>query len=145
MWELFCILIVYNSFENVKSFFISMLHYYLLKTKVRRFHVFIFRQLLYWMVRVCANYPFVVTTHAKISYLVASLEQIVKKLSSHCLSQVVNQLLTTCNNLVDIIRLNLLYGVVPTSPTQSWYNNIVTTLCRQPCNVLVISWLYQTC
>ena len=28
---------------------------------------------------------------------------------------------------------------------QSWCNNIVTTLCCQPCNILVISWLYQTC
>jgi hypothetical protein len=34
--------------------------------------------------------------------------------------------------------------VVPTSPIQSWYKNIVITLCRQPCNILVISWLYQT-
>jgi hypothetical protein len=30
--------------------------------------------------------------------------------------------------------------VVPTSPIQSWYNNILTTLCRQPCNSL-----FQTC
>jgi hypothetical protein len=35
--------------------------------------------------------------------------------------------------------------VVPTSPIQSWYNNIVTTLCGQPCNMLVIPWLYHTC
>jgi hypothetical protein len=31
--------------------------------------------------------------------------------------------------------------------TSCWnnINNIVTTLCRQPCNILVISYLYQTC
>jgi hypothetical protein len=71
------------------------------------------------------------------------------KLSSHCLSQVVNKFGTSCEQFlttmhVDIIRL-VTYQVVPTSPTQSWYNNIATTLCHQPCNILVISWLYQTC
>jgi hypothetical protein len=35
--------------------------------------------------------------------------------------------------------------IVPTSLIQSWNNNIVTTLCRQPCNILVISLLYRTC
>jgi hypothetical protein len=36
-------------------------------------------------------------------------------------------------------------GVVLPSPIQSWYKNIVATLCRQPCGILVISLLYQTC
>ena len=83
------------------------------------------------------------TTHVKISHLVASLptsrQQVVFALLVPSCQQVWNKLWTTCNKLVDIIRL------VPTSPIQSWYNNIVTTLCRQPCNILVVPWLYQTC
>jgi hypothetical protein len=64
--------------------------------------------------------------------------------------QVVNkyreQLVYGCNNFVDIIRLVAIARLFsPTSPIQSWYNNIVTTMFRQPCNILVISWLYQTC
>jgi hypothetical protein len=73
----------------------------------------------------------------------SAMQQAVNKLCWHCLSQVWNKLLTACNNLVDIIRLVIACKVVPTSPIQSCYNNIVTTLCRQPCNILVLSWLYQ--
>jgi hypothetical protein len=86
-------------------------------------------------------------THAKISHLVTSLstsrQQVVFALLVTSCQQVWNKLLTICNNLVDIIRLACC-KVVPTSPIQSWYNNIVTTLCRQPCNILVyiISWLH---
>ncbi len=81
--------------------------------------------------------------------LVASLPTRVNKLCSHCLSQVVKSMqqlnITICNNLVDIIRL------VARLFQQVWYshditvNNIVTTLCGQPCNILVILRLYQTC
>ena len=85
-------------------------------------------------------------THVKISQLAASLQtsrqQVVfAQLVTSC-QQVWNKLLTTCNNLADIIRR---YKVVPTRLLQSWYNNIVTALCGQPCNILVISWLHQTC
>ena len=49
------------------------------------------------------------TTHAKISHLVASLptsrQQVVFALLVPSCQQVWNKLLTTCNNLVDIIRL----------------------------------------
>ena len=92
------------------------------------------------------------TTHAKISHLVASLptsrQQVVFALLVPICQQVWNKLLTTCNNLVDIIGLvarlfkQIRYSL-RLSPIQSWYNSIVTTLCRQPCNILVISaWLY---
>ena len=69
-------------------------------------------------------------THAKISQLVASLptsgQQVVFKLLVPSCQQVCNKVLTIYNNLVDTIR------------------NIVTTLFRQSCNILVISTLYQT-
>ena len=87
------------------------------------------------------------TTHVKISQLVASLQtsrqQVVfARLVTSC-QQVWNKLLTTFNNLVEIIRF--VTRLFQTRLLQSWYNNIATTLCRQPCNILVISWLYQTC
>ena len=51
----------------------------------------------------------VLCTHAKISHLVASLptscQQVVFTLLVPSCEQVWNKLLTTCNNLVDIIRL----------------------------------------
>jgi hypothetical protein len=71
-------------------------------------------------------------TRVKISHLVASLatnRQVVFALLVPSCQQVWNKLLTTCNNLLDIIRL---------------VARLFTTLCRQPCNILVISWLYQT-
>jgi hypothetical protein len=48
--------------------------------------------------------PLDMPTHVKISHLVTS-QQTVNKMYSHCLSQVVNRFGTTCNNLVDIIKL----------------------------------------
>ena len=77
-------------------------------------------------------------THVKISQLVASLQtsrqQVVfARLVTSC-QQVWNKLLTTCNNLVDYCQT--CYKVVPTRLLQSWYNNIATTLCCQPCNIL---------
>jgi hypothetical protein len=53
------------------------------------------------------------------------------------------QAVTTCYNLVDIIRLNCC-KVVLTSLIQSWYNKNVTKLTTQGCNNIVISWLYRT-
>ena len=58
---------------------------------------------------------------------------------STSLEQVVNNLQQPC------WYYQTCYKVVPTRLLQSWYNNIATTLCCQPCNILVISWLYQTC
>ncbi len=54
------------------------------------------------------------------------------------------KLLTICNNIVDIIRL------VARLFQQIWYSHnitilLYTTLCGQPCNILVISRLHQTC
>ena len=76
-------------------------------------------------------------THVKISKLVASLQtsrqQVVfARLVTSC-QQVRNKLLTTCNNLVDIIR------IVTRLFQQGCYNNIATTLCCQPRNILVTS------
>ena len=49
------------------------------------------------------------------------------------------KLVTTC------AFLRVYYKVVLTRLSQSWYINIATTLCCQPCGNLVLSWLYQTC
>jgi hypothetical protein len=54
-----------------------------------------------------------------------------------------NKLLTTCNKLDGIIRL-VARLFQQLNPIQSWYNNIVTTLCDQSCNILVI-WPNTTC
>jgi hypothetical protein len=90
------------------------------------------------------NYANVIVTRQK-SHLV-SCNKFVNKFSSHCLSQIVNKFGTSCQQSVTtLLILSDVLQVAPTSPIQSWYNNIVTTLCRQPCNILVISWLYQTC
>jgi hypothetical protein len=79
------------------------------------------------------------STHAKISHLVASLpprsrQQVVFTLLVPSCQQVWNKLLTTYNNLVDIIRL--VAGLFQ-------YNHDVAMLlqpfCRQPCNILVLS------
>jgi hypothetical protein len=58
-------------------------------------------------------------------------------------SQVVIKFGTSCSQLVTILMaLSDLLQCCSNTSEQSWYNNIVTTLCRQPCNILVISWLY---
>jgi hypothetical protein len=101
--------------------------------------------------------PVIDSTDVKISHLVASLptshQQVVFALLVPSCQQVWNKLLTTFNDLVDIIRLveRLFQQVRYSLPCWQWflsqscYNNIVTTLCRQPCNILVISRLDQTC
>ena len=81
-------------------------------------------------------------THVKISQLVASLQtsrqQVVfARLVTSC-QQVWNKLLTTCNNLVDIIRL------VTRLFQQGCYNHDITIL-LQPCVVNLVTFLlYQT-
>jgi hypothetical protein len=61
------------------------------------------------------------------------------------LSTGVEQLVNSYNNLIDIIRfVARLFQQVRYSHDISSYNNIVTTLFHRPCNILVISWLYQT-
>ena len=83
------------------------------------------------------------STHVKISQLVASLQtsrqQVVfARLVTSC-QQVWNKLLTTCNNLVDIVRL------VARLFQQDCYNHDITIL-LQPCVVnLVIFLLYHAC
>ena len=86
-------------------------------------------------------------THVKMPQLVASLQtsrqQVVfARLVSSC-QRVWNKLLTTCNNLVDIVRL------VTRLFQQACYNHDITIL-LQPCVVnlvtfFVVSCLYQTC
>jgi hypothetical protein len=75
-----------------------------------------------------------------ISHLVASLptsrQQVVFALLVPSCQQVWNKLLTTCDNLVDIIRL------VARLFQQVQYSHDITILlqlCHQPCNILVIS------
>ena len=83
------------------------------------------------------------TTHVKISQLVASLQtscqQVVfARLVTSC-QQVWNKLLTTCNNLVDIIRL------VSRLFQQGYYNHDITIL-LQPCAVNLVTFLlYHDC
>ena len=90
-----------------------------------------------------AQSGYLCTTHVKISQLVASLQtsrqQIVfARLVTSC-QQVWNKLLTTCNNLVDIIRL------VTRLFQQGCYNHDITIL-LQPCVFnLVTSLLYHDC
>ena len=77
-------------------------------------------------------------THVKISQLVASLQtsrqQVVfARLVTSC-QQVWNKLLTTCNNLVDIIRL------VTRLSQQGGYNDDITIL-LQPCVVNLATFL----
>jgi hypothetical protein len=86
-------------------------------------------------------------TPAKISHLVTSLstsrQQVVFALLFTSCQQVWDKLLTICNNLVDIIRL------VTRLFQQVRYSHDIAVLlqpcCRQPCDILVISWLCQTC
>jgi hypothetical protein len=70
--------------------------------------------------------------------LVPNCQQVWNKLLTIC-----NKLLTICNKLVDIIIL------VARLFQRVQYSHDITillwTLSRQPCNILVISWLYQTC
>jgi hypothetical protein len=79
-------------------------------------------------------------THVKISHLVASLptsrQQVAFALLVPSCQQVWNKLLTARKNLVDLIEL--VARLFQSSPIQSWYNNIVTTLYCQLCNILVI-------
>jgi hypothetical protein len=71
-------------------------------------------------------------------------------MSASCVHSACPKLLTSLEEAVNNLQQACWYyqtckfKVVPTSPIQSWYNNTATTLCRQPCNILVISWLYQT-
>ena len=75
----------------------------------------------------------------KISHLVASCQQPVSKLCSHCLSQVWNKLLTTCDNLVDIIRL-------VTRLFQQVCYSLDITILLQPCVVNLVTFLsYHDC
>ena len=74
-----------------------------------------------------ANKPSTSCVHTACYKLSTSLEQAVNNLWQPC------WYCQTC------------YKVVPTRLLQSWYNDIATTLCRQPCNILVISWRCQTC
>ena len=84
-----------------------------------------------------------ISTHVKISQLVASLQtsrqQVVfARLVTSC-QQVWNKLLTTCNNLVDIIRL------VTRLFHQGCYNHDITIL-LQPCVVNLVTFLlYHDC
>ena len=86
---------------------------------------------------------FNIGTHVKISQLVASLQtsrqQVVfARLVTSC-QQVWNKLLTTCNNLVDIIRL------VTRLFQQACYNHDITIL-LQPCVVNLVTFLlYHNC
>jgi hypothetical protein len=82
-------------------------------------------------------------THAKISHLVASLptsrQQVVFALLVPSCQQVWNKLFTTCNNLVDIIRL------VPRLFQQVRYSHVITIL-LQPCVVNLVTFLlYHDC
>ena len=79
-------------------------------------------------------------THVKISQLVASLQtsrqQVVfARLVTSC-QQVWNKLLTTCNNLVDIIRL------LTRLFQQYCYNHDITIL-LQPCYIMTVSDLLE--
>jgi hypothetical protein len=112
---------------------------------------------------VSAHFFLTCITHVKISHLVASLptsrQQVVFALFVPRCQQVWNKLLTTWNNLVDIIRLvarsfqQVRYSHDITILLQPCVVNLVTfllyhdciRLVRKPFNILVISWLDQTC
>ena len=89
------------------------------------------------------NFVFLSSTHVKILQLVASLQtshqQVVfARLVPSC-QQFWNKQLTTCNNLVDIIRL------VQRLFQQGCYNHDITIL-LQPCVVNLITFLlYHDC
>ena len=85
----------------------------------------------------------IIITQVKISQLVASLQtsrqQVVFAWLVPSCQQVWNKLLTTCNNLVDIIRL------VTRLFRQGCYNRDVTIL-PQPCVVNLVTFLlYHAC
>jgi hypothetical protein len=81
------------------------------------------RQLLNRFVTTCAFLRVYTSEHFTI---VPSCQQVWNKLLTTLL--ILSGLLQTCK-------------AIPTSPIQSWYNNTVTTLCRQPCNTR----LHQIC
>jgi hypothetical protein len=86
---------------------------------------------------------YVCGTHAKISHLVANLstsrQQVVFALLVPSCQHVWNKLLTTCNNLVDIIRL------VARLFQHVWYSHDITIL-LQPCVVNLVTFLlYHDC
>jgi hypothetical protein len=70
-------------------------------------------------------------------------QQVVFALLVPSCQQVWNNLLTVVTSL--LILSDLLQGCSNKSNTVMIYNNIVITLCRQPCNIRVMSWLYQIC
>ena len=77
-------------------------------------------------------------THVKIGQLVASLQTSRQQVAFAQLvtsfQQVCNKLLTTCNNLVDIVRhVTRLFQ-------QGWYNYDITTLV-QPCVLNIVTFL----
>ena len=76
------------------------------------------------------------TTRVKISHLVASLltsrQQVVFALLVPSCQHVWNKLLTTCNNLDDIMRL------VARLFQQVWYNHDITIL-LQPCQTYIVT------
>jgi hypothetical protein len=82
-------------------------------------------------VTISANSTSRVKTHL-VASLPTSRQQVVFALLVPSCQQFWNKLLTTCNNLVDIIRLVVrLFLQVRHSHD---IGNIVTILCRQPCN-----------
>jgi hypothetical protein len=99
---------------------------------------FIFLQALWGL------FPTYSTTQAKISHLVTSRptsrQQVVfALLVPSCQPMFGTSLLTTCNNLVDIIRY-ICSKVVPTSPIQ------YITILLQPCVVNLVTFLlYHDC
>jgi hypothetical protein len=103
-------------------------------------------------------------THAKISHLVANLptsrQQVVFALLVPTCQQVWNELLTTCNNLVDIIRLVarlfqqvryshditiLLQPCVINLVTFLLYHNFATSLIMPSSLLKAVKSLFQTC
>jgi hypothetical protein len=106
--------------------------------------------------------PCTQTTHAKISHFVASLptsrQQVVFALLVPSCQQVWNKLLTTCNNLVDIIRLvTRLFQQVRYSHDitillrpcvinlVTFQNNLVTSLIKPSSLLQIVNSLFQTC
>jgi hypothetical protein len=86
-------------------------------------------------------------THVKISHLVTSLptsrqQDVFALLATSC-QQVWNNLLTTCNNLVEIIRLvarlfwQVCYILDITRLSQPCVDNLVTSLLNHGCNKFV--------
>jgi hypothetical protein len=125
------ILLVFKSF-HVESF-----------VWIRREEIFVlefFKSRIFTRTRV----PHVLYTRKNLASasLATSRHKVVFALHISSCQQVWNKLLAICINLVDIIRLvKRLFQQVRYS--HAWYKPYCYTLCRQPCNILVISWLYQ--